>query len=253
MFIFDPLEQFEILSLIPLRFANYDFSFNNSAFILLIAFLGFSIIISSLRSTDTNFFIVPNRWQIIIEILYLAISNMLKDNLGYLKGSNYLPFIFTLFIYVLASNLIGLVPYSFTPTSHLIVTFSLALIVFIAVNRIGILTHGFGYFAIFYPPKTALILGLLLVPIEFVSHLFKPISLGVRLFANLMAGHTLLKVIGGFSWTMVNSDGFLLYLHIIPLIILTLLVGLELGVALIQSYVFTILSCIYLTDSINLH
>ena len=251
-FLTDPLEQFQILPLLPLRLFNFDISFSNATLITFVSLGSFTFLMSSLLSKNEDFYIVPNRWQIIIETLYTAISGMLRDNLGR-KGESFLPFIFVLFIYVLLANLIGLIPYGFTTTSHLIVTLALACIVFIAVNIVGIRTHGFQMLSIFYPPNTALSLGLLLVPIEMVSYFFKPISLGVRLFANMMAGHTLLKVIGGFSWAMLNSDGFLYYLHIVPLLILVLLVGLELGVALIQSYVFTILSCIYLADSINLH
>jgi len=253
MYLADPLEQFQILPLISIRILNFDFSYNNSALIVCIALCSFFMVMRSLLSkNDENFLIIPSRWQIIIETLYLTVANMLYDNLGK-KGSVYVPFIWTLFIYVLLANLIGLIPYSFTATSHLIVTFALACLIFIGVNIIGSRIHGFNFLSILYPPNTALVLGLLLVPIEMVSHFFKPISLGVRLFANMMAGHTLLKVIGGFAWSMMTVGGFLLYLHVIPLIILTLLIGLELGVAIIQSYVFTILSCIYLSDSINLH
>jgi ATP synthase subunit 6 len=253
MFLTSPLEQFRILPLLCLCLpANLDISFNNGSFITFIALGSFAFLVSLLLSKKENFYIVPNIFQIVIENLYLTISGILSDNLGR-KGEVYLPYIFVVFVYVLFSNLIGLIPYGFTTTSHLVVTFALACIVFIISNIVGIKTHGFQMLSIFYPPNTALTLGLLLVPIEIVSYMFKPISLGVRLFANMMAGHTLLKVIGGFSWAMLNSDGFIYYLHIVPLIILVFLVGLELGVALIQSYVFAILTCIYLSDSINLH
>ena len=154
---------------------------------------------------------------------------------------------------MLLSNLIGLIPYSFTITSHLIVTFALALMVFVGVNIICVKEHGLHMVSLFLPPGTSLGLALLLVPIEFVSYMFKPISLGVRLFANMMAGHTLLKVIAGFAWSMMASGGFLFVAHLLPLFVLVLLVGLELGVAMIQAYVFTILTCIYLNDAINLH
>ena len=177
---------------------------------------------------------------------------MLYDNLGS-KGQQYFAFDFVLFLFVLLSNLIGLIPYSFTITSHLIVTFALALTVFVGVNIICVKEHGLHMISLFLPPGTSLGLALLLVPIEFVSYMFKPISLGVRLFANMMAGHTLLKVIAGFAWSMMLSSGFLFVAHLVPLLVLVLLVGLELGVAMIQAYVFTILTCIYLNDSINLH
>jgi F-type H+-transporting ATPase subunit a len=151
-------------------------------------------------------------------------------------------------------NLIGLIPYSFTLTSHLIITFFLSFSVFIGVNLIGFERHTFALFSLIIPANSSLILALVLVPIEFVSYIAKPISLGVRLFINLMAGHTLLKVILGFSWSLILVDSlFYFILHLIPLCLLVILMGLELGVALIQAYVFTILTCIYLNDSINLH
>jgi ATP synthase subunit 6 len=195
---------------------------------------------------------VPSRWQIVSETFYETITNMLYDNLG-TRGQKYFPFVFILFLFVLLSNLVGLIPYSFTITSHLIVTFALALMVFVGVNIICVKEHGLHMVSLFLPPGTSLGLALLLVPIEFVSYMFKPISLGVRLFANMMAGHTLLKVIAGFAWSMMASGGLLFIAHLLPLLVLVLLVGLELGVAMIQAYVFTILTCIYLNDAINLH
>merc|ERR1712194_868551 len=144
-------------------------------------------------------------------------------------------------------------PYSFTITSHLIITFSFSFAIFIGVNIICINIHKVEILSLFIPSNTSFGLALLLVPIEFVSYIFKPISLGVRLFANLMAGHTLLKVIVGFSWSMLLLENIISVFHFLPLLILVILMGLELGVALIQAYVFTILTCIYLNDSINLH
>jgi ATP synthase subunit 6 len=162
-------------------------------------------------------------------------------------------FIFTLFTFILISNIIGLVPYSFTVTSHLIVTFALALMTFIGINLICIREHGINMLSLFLPPGSSMVLAFLLVPIEIVSYIFRPISLSVRLFANMMAGHTLLKVIAGFAWTMMLAGGGLLVAHVIPLAILVVLMLLEFGVAVIQAYVFTILTCIYLNDAIHLH
>ena len=199
------------------------------------------------------FFLTPNLWQTFIETIYNIIIQLLFDNLNK-KGEQYFPFITVLFLFILLSNLIGLIPYSFTVTSHLIVTFTLSFTVFIGVNIIGIKIHKLNMLSFFLPANTSFGLALLLVPIEFISYIFKPISLGVRLFANLMAGHTLLKVIVGFAWSILLLDNFFLSIfHIVPLLILILLMGLELGVAIIQAYVFTILTCIYLNDSINLH
>ena len=174
------------------------------------------------------------------------------DNIN-IEGEKYFPFISVLFTFILFSNLIGLIPYSFTITSHLIVTFTLSLSIFIGVNIICIKRYKAHMLSLFIPANTSFGLALLLVPIEFVSYIFKPISLGVRLFANLMAGHTLLKVIVGFSWSMLLLEDLLAVVHVLPLFVLILLVGLELGVAIIQAYVFIILTCIYLNDSINLH
>jgi len=185
-------------------------------------------------------------------MLYETISQLLFDNLND-EGEKYFPFISVLFTFILFSNLIGLVPYSFTITSHLIVTFTLSMSIFIGINIICLKRHKSHMLSLFLPANTSFGLALLLVPIEFVSYIFKPISLGVRLFANLMAGHTLLKVIVGFSWSMLLLEDVLSIAHIIPLIILVILMGLELAVAVIQAYVFTILTCIYLNDGINLH
>lgn len=178
---------------------------------------------------------------------------MISDNVASQRGQNFFPFVFTIFVYILMLNLIGLVPYSFTLTSHLIVTFALALFIFIAFNIICIRRHGLAFFSLFLPSGTSFALALLLVPIEVISYIFKPVSLSIRLFANMMAGHTLLKVIAGFAWTLAACSGILFFIHYVPLLILLPLFGLELGVALIQSFVFVILLCIYLNDALNLH
>ena len=250
--LFTPLEQFQILSIFSFKLFCFDFSITNMLFVTLIAVLGF-FVLTVIASSETNtFYIIPNIWQILLESIYDIIGQMLFDNLN-TEGEKYFPFVSVLFSFILLSNLIGLVPYSFTITSHLIVTFSLSLTVFIGINIICIKIYKFKMMSLFIPANTSFNLALLLVPIEFVSYIFKPISLGVRLFANLMAGHTLLKVIVGFSWSMLLLDDLISILHIIPLIILVILMGLELAVAFIQAYVFTILTCIYLNDGINLH
>jgi ATP synthase subunit 6 len=177
---------------------------------------------------------------------------MVIDNIG-LKGRPYFSILFTLFLTILISNLTGLVPYSFTTTSHLIVTFYLGLSFFIAVNIIGIAVHGNTFFCLFLPQGSSIYLAPLLIPIEIVSYVFRPISLSVRLFANMMAGHTLLKVIVGFSWSMMACGGATFVAHLAPLCVLVILVGLELAVACIQTYVFIILTCIYFNDALNLH
>lgn len=252
-----PLEQFQIISLFSIKLYCLDFSLTNLMLMNLIVLVFFSSMVYFFSSNknylgETSFFFVPNTWQVLLEMIYETISQLLFDNINF-EGEKYFPFISVLFTFILFCNLIGLIPYSFTITSHLIITFTLSLSIFIGVNIICIQKYKIHMLSLFIPSNTSFGLALLLVPIEFISYIFKPISLGVRLFANLMAGHTLLKVIVGFSWSMLLLEDLLAFVHVIPLIILILLVGLELGVAIIQAYVFTILTCIYLNDSINLH
>ena len=255
--LYTPLEQFQIISLLSIKLFCFDFSITNLALVNFLVLLVFGLVIFSFSSNanylkETSFFFIPSTWQVLLEALYNFSSQLLFDNINK-NGEKYFPFISVIFTFVLFSNLIGLIPYSFTATSHLIVTFSLSFSIFIGINIICIQIHKFHMLSLFIPPNTSFGLALLLVPIELLSYIFKPISLGVRLFANLMAGHTLLKVIVGFSWSMLLLEDFLAVLHVIPLLILILLMGLELGVALIQACVFTILICIYLNDAINLH
>lgn len=252
-----PLEQFQIISLFSVKLFSLDFSLTNLLLINLLTLFIFYII-TFFFSSDTNynkknpFFVVPNTWQVFIETAYDTVSQLLFDNIS-LEGEKYFPFISVIFIFILFSNLIGLVPYSFTVTSHIIVTFTLSFSIFIGVNIIAFNHHRENMLSLFIPANTSFALALILVPIEFVSYIAKPVSLGVRLFINLMAGHTLLKVIVGFAWSMLLLEDFISFIHVVPLIILVILMGLELGVAFIQAYVFTVLTCIYLNDSVNLH
>lgn len=247
-----PLEQFQIISLFSIKLFCLDFSITNLLFINLLVLFFFIFLIILISANDSSLFFIPDNWQSFIENIYETVSQLLFDNVNE-SGEKYLPFISILFLYILLVNLIGLIPYSFTVTSHLIITFTLSFSIFIGINIICINIYKFEMFSLFIPSNTSFGLALLLVPIEFVSYIFKPISLGVRLFANLMAGHTLLKVIVGFSWSMLLLENILSFFHLVPLMILVILMGLELGVAIIQAYVFTILTCIYLNDSINLH
>ena len=201
--LYTPLEQFQIILLYSIKLFCFDFSITNLALVNFLVLLCFSAVIILFSSSSTNtkevsFFFIPSTWQVIVEIFYEFSSQLLFDNINK-NGEQYFPFISVVFTFVLFSNLIGLIPYSFTATSHLIVTFSLSLSIFIGINVICIQTHKFHMLSLFIPPNTSFGLALLLVPIELLSYIFKPISLGVRLFANLMAGHTLLKVIVGFS------------------------------------------------------
>jgi len=252
LFFSSPLEQFQILPIIPIHIGNFDFSITNASIILVFGLGSFIFVLNSPFSAQGNFYVAPNRIQNIVEVIYSVVYGLLNDNVGS-TAKSFFPYVFTLFTFILISNVIGLVPYSFTVTSHLIVTFALALATFIGINLICIREHGINILSLFLPPGSSMALALLLVPIELVSYIFRPISLSVRLFANMMAGHTLLKVIAGFAWTMMLAGGGFAIAHTIPLILLVILMFLEFGVAIIQAYVFTILTCIYLNDSINLH
>jgi ATP synthase subunit 6 len=249
-----PLEQFEILPLVSFYLGGLDFSITNEAVILfLIFFFSLTFIRSVVKQSDSSLYVIPNRWQIVIGIIYQMILSMISDNISGKKGHLFFPLVFSVFFYVANLNLIGLVPYSFTLTSHLIVTFALAIAIFLGINIICVRIHGLEFFSLFFPAGTSLVLGLLLVPIEVISYVFRPISLGIRLFANMMAGHTLLKVIAGFAWSLMGCTGILFLMHYIPLLILLPLFGLELAVGLIQAFVFSVLTCIYLNDAVNLH
>lgn len=249
-----PLEQFEIIPVISLYLGGIDFSITNETIILfLIIFFVSTFFLSSFKQTDSTLFIVPHRWQVIIEMIYKMILSMITDNISGKSGQFFFPLIFSIFFFVTCVNLIGLVPYSFTLTSHLIVTFALSIAIFLGVNVICIRLHGLEFFSLFFPSGTSLALAFLLVPIEIISYVFRPISLGIRLFANMMAGHTLLKVIAGFAWSLMGCTGILFLVHYVPLLILLPLFGLELAVGLIQAFVFSVLTCIYLNDAINLH
>ncbi len=251
-FLSSPLEQFQILPIISLNFGIFDFSITNATFILAFGLLTFLFIFYSILAQNDTCFVAPNAIQYVIELFYGVVYSLLNDNVGS-AGKSFFPYVFTLFTFILISNVIGLVPYSFTVTSHLIVTFTLALMTFIGINIICIKEHGINMLSLFLPSGSSIFLALLLIPIEIVSYFFRPISLSVRLFANMMAGHTLLKVIIGFAWVMMLAGGGLLIAHTIPLLILVVLMFLELGVACIQAYVFSILVCIYLNDAIHLH
>jgi F-type H+-transporting ATPase subunit a len=192
-------------------------------------------------------FFISNCWQKIFEFFSEIVARLVTDIIT-IENDKFFPFISTIFNFILFNNLIGLLPYAFTGTSHLFITFSLSFGIFIGINVITVKKYGLKTFSIFLPANTSFFLALVLVPIEFVSYLAKPVSLGVRLFINLMAGHTLLKVIVGFSWSMVNLENYISLGSILPLLTLVILFGLELGVALIQTYVFVILICIYIQD-----
>ena len=248
-----PLDQFKIAPLISFVVAGVDLSFTNFLLASLLALFTLQSYVFFIKDVETNsFFVIPSGWQNLLEKIYALVAQLVSDNIS--TGSEkYLPFLSVVFMFILTNNLIGLVPYSFTTTSYITLTFFMSFSVFIGMIIIGFQRHGLVFFSLFLPANTGFLLALVLVPIELVSYISKPISLGVRLFINLMAGHTLLKVIVGFSWSMLLVENLTAIMFIIPLLILVVLMGLELAVALIQAHVFVTLICIYLNDSEALH
>ncbi len=243
-----PLAQFEIKEIFPLEFAGFNLSFTNSALTML---LSMAVILTTLYIGLKKTTIIPNKVQSIIELSYEFIGGMINDNIGD-EGKKYLPFVFTLFFFILIGNLIGMLPFSFTWTSHIIVTFAISFFIFLAVTLIAIYKHGLIKFLCFFAPSgVPKPMLLLLVPIEIISYISRPISLSVRLFANMMAGHTLLKVIGGFVFVL-GANTFIIG-GILPLAFLVALTGLEIVIAFLQAYVFAILTCLYINDAIHLH
>lgn len=228
-----PLEQFEILPLVSI-FLGPEYAITNTTFFLFVIFLSaisffyFSI----LHSTK----VLPNAWQSIAEWLYEFVLDMIQDTIGE-KGFKYFPFIFISFIFILFSNMIGMVPYSFTVTSHLMITFGLGLSTFIGINIIAFREHGLHFLSFFLPKEAPLALSPFLVMIELLSYVFRVLSLSIRLFANMMAGHTLLKILAGFAWTMLSAGGIFYILHLFPLAVVFALTGLEIGIAFLQAYV----------------
>ena len=238
----NPLAQFEIKTLIPIHIGGVDASFTNAAAFMVASVVCVSaLMILSVRSRA----LVPGRWQLLAEMAYAFIAKMLTDTVGK-EGRPYFPFVFSLFMFVLFGNMLGMLPYTFTYTSHLIVTFAMAAFIFVLVTVIAIAKHGIKFFSFFLPHGVPIAMAPLLIPIEIISYLSRPVSLSVRLFANMMAGHTLLKVVGGFVIPLGLAG-------IVPVAALVAVTGLELLIAFLQAYIFTILTCIYINDAVHLH
>jgi F-type H+-transporting ATPase subunit a len=240
--VIDPLKQFEIYPLLDIQIAGFDVSFTNSALWMVIASaVAYGLMRLSMRQPE----LVPGRLQNVGEMMYGIVAGMVRDNVGD-EGKKYFPIVFTLFMFVLFGNVLGMIPGSFTFTSHLAVTFFMAAVIFIFVTVLGIVLHGPRFLRLFFPEGAPLWTAFILVPIELVSYLSRPLSLSVRLFANMLVGHMLLKVIGGFAVLMGVAG-------VLPLALLVGITALEFLVAALQAYVFTILTCIYLHDAIHLH
>lgn len=246
---FNAFEQFQIIRLIPLSLAGIDFSITNSSLFMIFALLFFYFLYNT---NIKNGFIIPTRWQSIIEIFYEVLFGVVKDNIG-AKANKYFPFIFTIFVFIVILNIFGIVPYTFSPTSHIAVTFGLSLSIFIGVTFLGIVNYGFNYFSMFMPAGSPIILAPFMVLIELVSHMAKAISLGVRLAANITAGHILFAILSGFVWTMLTAGGILTLASIFPLFIVLFITIIEIAVAFIQAYVFSLLTAIYISESEDLH
>ena len=239
----NPMTQFEVYRIGPeVKIGAFDISFTNASLFMVISTLAILLIFNLGSKKNT---IIPNKIQLLAELSYTFVSKMISDTAG-TKAKPYFSFIFSLFMFVLFCNMFGMIPYTFTVTSHIIVTFVLAAFIFISVTIIGFIKHGFGYLKLFVPSVPVVLLPLIVI-IEIISYLSRPISLSVRLFANMMAGHTMMKVFGGFVVSLGIIGGWL------PLTFSVALTGLEILVAFLQAYVFAILTCIYLNDALNLH
>lgn len=238
-----PLDQFKIKEIADIDLFGVNIALTNSAIFMMLA--GVFIAIYFLLAFRGNK-LIPTRLQLSGELFYGLITDTLQQNVGP-KGKKFVPLIFTLFMFIMTCNLFGLIPYGFTVTSHISITFVLAIMVFSLVTLLGIILHGFHFFSLFLPKGTPWWLAPLMIVIELFTYLARPVSLSLRLAANMVAGHVMLKVIAGFVVSMA------FYLKIFPIPFIAVLIGFELFVAILQAYIFTILSCVYLNDAINLH
>ena len=237
-----PLEQFVIKPIFPIHIGGVDLSVTNSTAWMVVATVAASafLVFGARRRA-----LVPGRWQVMTELASEVIANMIRDNVGD-EGRRFFPYIFTLFMFILFGNLMGLIPYSFTYTSHIAVTGALAVTVIVAVTVVGIVKHGLHFFSFFVPGGVPWPMMPLMIPIEIISYLSRPVSLSIRLFANMMAGHTMMKVFAGFVIPL-GIAGFA------PIAMDVALTAFELLVAFLQAYVFTVLTCLYLNDALHLH
>lgn len=245
-----PLDQFKVYEVMGLpELAGYNVAITNSTVFMGLAILSATLFLAGgVRQAA----LVPGRWQSLVELYYEFIGNIVKENIGP-KGRAFFPFIFTLFTFILFANLMGMVPGGFTVTSHIIVTFTLAIAIFVGATVVGFVKHGLHFLHFFVPQGCPAILLPLLVAIELMSYLARPFTLALRLAANMMAGHVLLKVVGGFVGPMMTAGGVIMIGSIAPIALLIAFVGFEFLVAVIQAYVFALLVSVYLNDAINMH
>jgi F-type H+-transporting ATPase subunit a len=248
-----PLDQFEIRNLLSLDapiLANIHISLTNIGLYLIVGM--FFILSLNILATNYNK-IVSNKWSISQESIYATIHSIVVNQINARSGQIYFPFIYTLFIFILINNLIGMVPYSFTSTSHFILTFALSFTVVLGATILGFQRHGLEFFSLLVPAGCPLGLLPLLVLIEFISYLARNISLGLRLAANILSGHMLLNILAGFTYNIMTSGFILFFLGLIPLVFIIAFSGLELGIAFIQAQVFVVLTSSYIKDGLDLH
>ena len=238
----NPIEQFKLEPIVPIHVGGVDISFTNSSLYMVFAVIVSTVFLTAAMSKRA---LIPGRFQSLAEMVYEFVANTLRNNAGS-EGRKYFPFIFTLFMFLICGNVLGLTPYSFTYTSHIIVTAGLAVTVFIGVTIIGFARHGLGYLHMFFPHGAPIAAAPVIVPIELFSYCARPFSLSVRLAANMTVGHIMLKVVAGF----VAGMGILGFIPFVGVVGVTIL---ELGIACLQAYIFTVLSCIYLHDALHLH
>jgi F-type H+-transporting ATPase subunit a len=242
----DPLHQFQITPILPISVAGADLSFTNSSLWMAIAVgCAYLLIMAGTRQHA----MVPGRLQAAVEMMYEFVAGILRDATGK-EGMRFFPIVFTIFMFILMGNTLGMIPGAFTFTSHIIVTFAMAIAVWVGVTIIGFWYHGAHFLHFFVPTGAPKVMLPLLVPIEIMSYCVRPISLSVRLFCNMMAGHTMLKVFAGF---IVSLGAYFVIPGIAPLAITVVLIGFEFAVAFLQAYIFTVLTCIYLNDAIHMH
>jgi F-type H+-transporting ATPase subunit a len=251
-----PLDQFSIHPILDLHMGNYYFSFTNSSLFMLLT-LGLVLLLLFVITKKGGGKLVPNAWQSLVELIYDFVLNLVNEQIGGISGNvkqKFFPCILVTFTFLLFCNLQGMIPFSFTVTSHFLITLALSFSIFIGITIVGFQRHGLHFFSFLLPAGVPLPLAPFLVLLELISYCFRALSLGIRLFANMMAGHSLVKILSGFAWTMLFLNNIFYFIGDLgPLFIVLALTGLELGVAILQAYVFTILICIYLNDAINLH
>lgn len=249
--ILSPLNQFEIYDLISLKILNnFYISITNIGFYLILGTL-FLWIINLIANNSLK--LNTNKWSIGQESLYATIHNIVINQINKKQGQIYFPVIYTLFVFILINNLIGMIPYSFASTSHFILTFTLSFTIVIGATILGFDKHGLGFFSLLVPAGCPLALLPLLVLIEFISYLARNISLGLRLAANITAGHMLLNILSGFTYNIMTSGLLFFFLGLIPLAFIVAFSGLELAIAVIQAQVFVVLTSGYIKDALDLH